>query len=99
MAYLEAMACGLPLICREDASLKGVLDNGENGFIYRTEEEFREAAVRILRNPQLRESMHEKALARVQEFTDRRFTDRTIELYEEVLQEKSGSDPQRGESE
>ena len=99
MAYLEAMACGLPLICREDASLKGVLDNGENGFIYRTEEEFREAAVRILRNPQLRESMHEKALARVQEFTDRRFTDRTIELYEEVLQEKSGSDPQRGASE
>ncbi len=55
--------------------------------------------MRILRNPQLRESMHEKALARVQEFTDRRFTDRTIELYEEVLQEKSGPDPQRGESE
>ena len=40
MSYLEAMACGLPLVCRDDPSLLGVLENGENGYIYTDEPGF-----------------------------------------------------------
>lgn len=85
MTYLEAMACGLPLVCREDASLLHVLDNGENGFIYNTESGFVEAVSRILRDRPLREAMHKRALEKADEFSDRRFVERTVALYEKVV--------------
>ena len=85
MTYLEAMACGLPLVCREDASLLNVLDDGENGFIYRTESGFVESAAKILRNRPLWEAMHRKALEKADQFSDRRFVERTVALYEQVL--------------
>lgn len=34
LTYIEAAASGLPLICRKDACLYGVLEEGENGFSY-----------------------------------------------------------------
>ena len=85
MTYLEAMACGLPLVCREDASLLHVLDDGENGIIYNTESGFVEAVSKILRDRTLREAMHKRALEKADEFSDRRFVERTVALYEKVL--------------
>ena len=41
LTYLEAMASGLPLLCREDDCLKGVLSPGENGFSYTARAEVR----------------------------------------------------------
>ena len=84
LSYLEAMACGLPLVCREDSSLRNVLDDGENGLIFRSEDAFAEAVVRIIRNDSLRENMRTKALAKVQEYSDTRFVERTLALYERV---------------
>ena len=40
LTYVEAAANGLPLLCREDLCLKGVVIDGENGYQYRTEEDF-----------------------------------------------------------
>ena len=85
MTYLEAMACGLPLVCREDASLLNVLDSGENGFTYNTESGFVEAVAKILRDRPLWEAMHRKALEKADQFSDRRFVERTVALYEKVL--------------
>ena len=34
LTYIEAAASGLPLICRKDACLYGVLEEGGNGFSY-----------------------------------------------------------------
>ena len=85
ISFLEAMACGLPLVCREDASLQGVLDDGENGIIYRTKDEFVTAIVRILRDDLLQENMRVKALDKAQEYSDERFVGRTLALYKRVL--------------
>ena len=85
MSYLEAMACGLPLVCREDASLRGVLDDGENGIIYHTGEEFVEAVAGLLADRPLREAMRAKALRKAREFSSERFADRTLALYRQVL--------------
>ena len=85
LSNLEAMACGLPLVCRKDDSLLGVLDNGVNGRIYETEAEFVTAVTEILRNPVLKESMHQRALERVESFSDERFIENTMQAYEAVL--------------
>jgi len=84
MSSLEAMACGLPLVCREDPSLIGVLDDGENGLIYRNEQEFVTAVSRIFGSETLRERMRGKALLRAEETSDERFVERTLALYQSV---------------
>ena len=40
LTYMEAMACSLPILCRYDSCLDGVVRNEENGFVYNTKEEF-----------------------------------------------------------
>lgn len=40
LTYIEAMASGLPLLCRRDDCLNGVLSSEVNGFAYTTEADF-----------------------------------------------------------
>ena len=86
LSYLEAMACGLPLVCREDDSLLGVLEDGGNGRIYRTEEEYVEAVNGILQSDETRERMRKNALEKIREFSEERFVEKTCALYESVLE-------------
>ena len=56
LTYVESMANGLPLLCRYDDCLLGVLINGENGYDYTTEDEFCEHLRRILSDDEWRVS-------------------------------------------
>ncbi|MBR3106584.1 MAG: glycosyltransferase [Clostridia bacterium] len=94
LSYLEAMACGLPLVCREDTCLRGVLENGENGFIYQTEQEFTRAVASILSDKTFQERMKQNALQKVQAFSDQRFVDHMIEQYELLISQKNSRRPQ-----
>ncbi len=85
MSYLEALSCGLPIVCREDRSIEGVILHEENGFIYRTEDEFIEYTSRLLNDSDLRTKMSENAVQRAEKFTDEICVQRTYALYEEVL--------------
>ena len=40
LTYIEAMAAGLPLLCKKDECLDGVIDDGVNGLLYYTEKDF-----------------------------------------------------------
>lgn len=40
MTYGEALAAGLPLLCRKDDCLKGVVEDGKNGWQYENESGF-----------------------------------------------------------
>lgn len=40
LTYIEASANGLPLLCRQDICLQGVIEKGLNGYEYETPEEF-----------------------------------------------------------
>ena len=91
LSYLEAMARGLPLLCREDSSLLGVLVDGENGRIYRTEEEFVTAAADMLESPALRQRMRENALERIQDFTEEKFVANTFRLYQSLVRKEQPS--------
>lgn len=51
LTYIEAAASGLPLLCRNDQCLDGVLYNGKNGYAYETVEELVMYAEQIADNP------------------------------------------------
>lgn len=51
LTYIEAAANGLPLLCRRDPCLDGVLVEGKNGYEYEAEQEFCELLDTILSNP------------------------------------------------
>lgn len=40
LTYFEALACGLPVLCRADPCLDGVVENGRNGWQWQTDAEF-----------------------------------------------------------
>ncbi len=42
LTYIEALSAGLPLLCKYDKCLDGVLDSGFNGWGFTNEEEFNE---------------------------------------------------------
>lgn len=87
MSYLEALSCGLPIVCRDDRSIEGVVIHGENGFVYRTESKFIKYATRLLTDTELRAKMSENAVRKAEEFSDDIFVQRTFALYGEVLKQ------------
>ena len=56
LTYFEGMACGLPVLCRADPCLDGVVENGFNGWQWKDEAEFASALNTIISDPALRGS-------------------------------------------
>lgn len=85
ISCLEAMTCGLPVVCREDPWIRGVLEEGRNGYSYSTEQEFVRSVVRILTDGELQNRMREGSVQQAEKFTLQHFLEQTMNLYEEVL--------------
>lgn len=86
LTYIEALASGLPALCRRDPCLAGVILDGVNGWQFRDGAEFHMALRRFLTDPQLREALGHSAgeLAR-RDFSARSFAARAAAVYEQVL--------------
>lgn len=93
LTYLEAMARGLPLVCRDDPCLRGVLVSGENGMIYRTKQEFVDSVVSLLTDEQLRGKMGARSQEKSLEFSAERNADRMLELYQSVMEKQKNLEP------
>ncbi|MBR5337494.1 MAG: glycosyltransferase [Lachnospiraceae bacterium] len=91
LTYLEAISHGLPLICRDDPCLRGVLENERNGYAYKTKEEFVENVVSLLTDKELHDRMGSESLTIADNFSAKRCADRMIELYESVLKDNKES--------
>ncbi|GAE93173.1 glycosyltransferase [Gracilibacillus boraciitolerans JCM 21714] len=53
LTYIEALACGLPAICKNDPCLENVISNGKNGWKYNDYTDFQKAVHSLLTNPLL----------------------------------------------
>ena len=89
LTYLEAMACGLPLLCKRDACLKGILKNGYNGIVFRNMCEFAEGAERLLNDAELNEGMRKHSLKISERFSAENNAKLTIEVCKQVIQRRS----------
>ena len=92
LTYLEAMACGLPLICRDDPCLLGVLEDGVNGYIYHDEKEFTEKVIKVVTDDELRRKMSESSLSMSKGFSEQALSERMLELYNELIEKRRAAE-------
>ncbi|MFR3310237.1 MAG: glycosyltransferase, partial [Christensenellales bacterium] len=85
LTYVEALSSGLPLVCRRDDCLVGVLDNGKNGYQYETETEFVRGVMHILDDRELAHNMQLHSLENAEGFGAETFGRRMEQLYLDVL--------------
>jgi glycosyltransferase involved in cell wall biosynthesis len=71
LAFLEAMACGLPVVCYDNGGQTDFLRDQETGYLVCLNDIdlFKERCKSLIRNPSLRKTMGEKNTCRVKEFS------------------------------
>ncbi len=85
LTYLEAEAAGLPVLCRRDDCLTGVINDGINGWQYDTYEQFAAYLEQML-DPALRARLGANALRHMEEnYSAAAFSRKMLEIYREVL--------------
>jgi glycosyltransferase involved in cell wall biosynthesis len=85
LPYLEAMACGTPVVATENPGSVEVLDDGASGLMP-SDSDFPGAVVDLLTDPSRRATLIDAGLRRAQHFTLARMLDE----YEDVLFELTG---------
>ncbi len=89
LTYMEAMAAGRVLLCREDPCLDGVIDDGHNGFTYSDDEAFQERLDHILGHREEWKDISARAVERVdQRFGAHVFAASVIRLYNDAVRTK-----------
>jgi glycosyltransferase involved in cell wall biosynthesis len=61
IVVVEAMLCGLPVVCHRQGGYAEVIEHGVNGFLFDTEEEAFEIISRLKNDSHLRQAVGEKA--------------------------------------
>ena len=88
MTYIEALASGLPIICRYDEVLDDVLLDGENGYFFKDEDELSEKIDQFLSlNESDLKKMKDKALEVADLYDPDLFAYKVADLYERVINE------------
>lgn len=91
LTYLEAMACGRPLLCRKDECLRELVQNGTNGFVYTSQEEFQSMAQRLYDSAELRAVLGSAAARTIQEgYSKEAFAAKMLDVYDTVLKSMHG---------
>ena len=85
LTYVEAAANGLPLLCRRDPCLEGVLVEGRNGWEYEAQEEFCEILDAIMDNPARCRAAGTQSEQIATSFDKSYFADKIEDIYEAVL--------------
>lgn len=85
LAFLEAMACGTPVIASNVASMPEVV--GDAGVLIDPHDvgELSDAILRILKDDTLKKRLREKGLHRASAFSWESAAEKTLEIYEHVL--------------
>ena len=89
LTYIEALASGLPAVCRRDDCLNDVITNGKNGGQYTDFKEFSELIRSFLFNDELYKSMSEKAVQTAQKYSAEKFAKDVETVYMEILEKRN----------
>ena len=85
LTYVEAMATGLPVICRADKCLDDLLEDGVNGWQYHTSEEYHGYLDRILSDTALRKQLSTQAIASSVRYDQLIFAESISQVYEQLI--------------
>jgi len=84
LTYFEALAAGLPVLCRKDPCVDGVVENGVNGWQYETGSAFGDHLSAFCTNPALREQMCAAAEESAEKFSAHAFGAAAERLYQSI---------------
>ena len=90
LTYIEALAIGLPAVCRKDSCLDGVVTDGENGAQYTDIESFSKWVSTILADEQLKRGMSEKAVKTAERYSAEKFAETMADIYSAVIEKRNG---------
>jgi len=85
IAVLEAMACGKPVVLRRLPVFEEYYTHGEDCLLCETFAEFRDALIRLRRNPALRERLGANARQTAQKHSLDRVGAELLDVYQELL--------------
>ena len=88
ITYIEALSCSLPLVCRYDKCLDGVIENGYNGYMYNTKEEYLKYVTDILSKKTLQHKLEKNAIESSRNFSKEKFSDSIEKLYSDIVNKK-----------
>lgn len=88
LTYIEALSSGLPLIVAYDDVLSDLVEEGINGYFFN---DLKECETKIIKSYNLSNSeysnMKDNAIKSTKKFDDFTFAYKTLEIYEEVVEE------------
>ena len=82
LTYIEALASGVPALCRADPCLEGVIQDGENGWQYHDGQEFRRRLEGFLTHPEAWDSLSRRAAESAEAFSAERFAQQVEQVYQ-----------------
>lgn len=84
LTYIEALSCGVPVLCKYDQCIDNVIINDHNGFAYNTKDEFVEEALKILNDAAYRNELSQNAISKAKEYSKEVFGNKICKQYEMV---------------
>lgn len=85
LTYIEALSAGVPLLCRKDSCLDGIVENGINGWQYEDEADFLGYLDSYRSDETLRATMKEHVRGNRMRFSTGNFAEAVIKIYEELI--------------
>lgn len=86
LTYIEALACGIPSVCKDDKCLQGVIINGYNGYTYRNNEEYISYVTSILNMPEINyKRLCENAKTSSANYSTKIFAEKIEEVYTQAV--------------
>ena len=87
LTFMEAMACGLPLLATDRQILEELLVEGQSGYYFDGSNEFVENALRILNfSFEEKQKLKQGALELVKPYDDRIFVNNVVRCYDQALE-------------
>lgn len=90
LTYVEALAAGVPALCRADTCLNGVIRDGENGWQFRDFSDFMSKLETFRAHPELRRALSEQAAASARDYSAEEFACRVEAIYLAQIARRSG---------
>ena len=84
LTYFEALAAGVPVLCRRDSCVDGVVENGVNGWQYERAEDFSRWLTDFCGDAGLRRRMSQAARASAEKFSAESFGAAAERLYQSL---------------
>ena len=93
LTYLEAMASGCSVLCRQDLCINNLIIDGETGFTYTNEDEFLVALKKLLFDIELRHKIQDNSARKIKLYSKESFGDNVIDAYYKTIEKCRESSP------